>query len=176
MKKFVCLIFYLVLISCSSREQVLKNTTELATTNCPADGVCSLKVEENKTLNYINDTTSNLYPEITDGNNIVLTFEYKRNEIPNTADGHYVEQLIFELDPNNLEISLSNNSLKNVKLLFARFCYCKGQTGYYKINNGTLNIEKLADNKYYITATFNQNNVPQIINSIGEVFELKKSP
>lgn len=176
MKKLLCSIFCLLIFSCGSKSQVLKNENDLKKTDCPIDGACSLKVEQNKTLNIINDRSPTLYPEIVNGENIILTFEYKRHEIPDTADGHYIEQLLLELDPNNLEAILSGNTLQNVKLLFARFCYCKGQTGYYKITNGTLKIEKLNKNRYYISLDFSQDSVPQIIDSIGEIFELKKSP
>lgn len=123
MKRLLLIVFSLILISCNSSSEVIKSSYTKQQTECPSDGVCSFKIEQNKSLKLVNDNTMNLYPEILDGDNIVLTFEYKRNEIPDTADGHYIEQLILEVDPNKLELTLINKELENVKLLFARFCY-----------------------------------------------------
>jgi len=172
MAKVVLFIFCLVLISCGSKNQVLSETDVFTESKCPDDGVCSLKVETNKTMLLVNEFSSTIYPDIIDGNHLVLTFEYKRNEIPDAADGHYSEQILLELDPNNLEIALSGKSLKDAKLLFARFCYCKGQTGYYKINTGTLKVEKLNSGAYYISISFSQDQVPQIITFIEETFKI----
>lgn len=175
MKTAFTLVLSLVLASCNSHSQLVKKSNVKLKTECPSDGVCSLKVEQNKSLSLVNDNTINLYPEILAGDNIVLTFNYQRNEIPDTADGHYIEQILLELNPKNVEIALSNKNLENVKLVFARFCYCKGQTGYYKITRGNLKVEKVNENKYALTLTFSQDKVPQIITSITEIFELKKS-
>ena len=172
MKKALLFILCLVLISCGSKSQVLTENSRFTETDCTSDGVCSLKVETNKSLKLVNELSNTIYPDILDGDHIVLTFEYKRNDIPNTADGHYSEQLILELDPNNLDITLTGKTLQNVKLLFARFCYCKGQTGYYRINNGTLKVEKLDNEAYFISISFSQDAVPQIITFIGEPFEI----
>lgn len=145
-------------------------------TNCPADGKCSLSIQYKKSLNLIEDSWANTYPEIVNGNKVVFTFEYKRNEIPNTADGHYIEQILFELNPENINLELKDQELENVNMLFARFCYCKGQTGYYKVTDGHLKIKKLKNEKYYLSLNFSQDYVPQIMTFIGEIFELKKSP
>jgi hypothetical protein len=163
-------IFCLILISCGSKNKVLMENSGFLKTECPSDGICSLKVEQNKAIRLTNENTINFFPYIQEGKNIVLTFEYKRNDIPNTVDGHYSEQVILELDPNNLEIALTGKALQNVKLLFGRFCYCKGQTGYYNINNGSLKVEKLNNGEYYISISFSQDSVPQIITFIGETF------
>lgn len=171
MNKTILLIFSLVVISCGSKSQVLNENSVFTETECPSDGICSLKVEQNKAIRLTNENTINFFPDIQEGKNIVLTFEYKRNDIPNTTDSHYIEQLIMELDPNNLEIALTGKQLQDVKLLFARFCYCKGQTGYYKINNGTLKVEKVNNGEYYISISFSQDAVPQIITFIGEPFK-----
>ncbi len=153
----------------------MKENNGLTKTICPSDGICNLIVLEKKEIHFKNENTINFYPEIVDSESIVLTFEYKRNEIPNTVDGSYSELIYLELDPDNLDLTLEDKALQDVKLLFARFCYCKGQTGYYKINNGTLKIEKINTETYYMSLSFSQDKVPQIINFIGETFELKKS-
>lgn len=166
----VCFLIY----SCIAKQKViLEKEIDRETTFCPIDGVCSFEVLENKSLELLKDGIGELYPNIIDDNNIVLKFEYKRNEIPNTVDGSYRELIYAELDPNNLAIDIENSQLQEVKLLFARFCFCKGQTGYYKVKNGKLFVSKEKDN-YRIILEFKVDEVPQVISSINEVFRLKK--
>ncbi len=113
-----------------------------------------------------------MYPEITNGDKILLKFDYKRNEIANVMDSSYNEIIYLELDPNNIEMDIKNSELEKVKLTFARFCYCKGQTGYYSINNGSLSIRKVSATSYELSLEFKVNEVPQIISSIQEDFTL----
>ena len=166
----VCFLIY----SCSAKQKViLEKEIDRESTFCPIDGVCSFEVLENKSLELLKDGIGELYPNIIDDNNIVLIFEYKRNEIPNTVDGSYRELIYVELDPNNLRFNIENSQLQEVKLLFVRLCFCRGQTGYYKVKNGELSISKENDN-YRINLEFKVNEVPQVISSINEVFRLKK--
>ncbi len=81
-------------------------------------------------------------PKISAGNNTVLKYTYTRNKIPNTEDSSYVEEIYIELDSKNIETNLKDAQLANVKVVFARLCFCKGQTGYYKVTNGELSIKK----------------------------------
>jgi hypothetical protein len=50
-------------------------------------------------------------------------------------------------------------------MLFGRFCFCKGQTGYYKVEQGTLNLI-YKKNVVDFTLDFTVTKVPQIIKSI----------
>ncbi len=124
-------------------------------------------------MTLLNDGIGELYPKISDGNNIILIFEYKRNEIPNTVDGHYSELIYVELEPNNLLLELENFQLQEVNLLFARWCFCKGQTGYYKVNKGKLSIIK-EENNYRFNLEFRIDEVPQIIASINQLFTIEQ--
>ena len=112
------------------------------------------------------------YTEVVEGGGYVFKFEYKRNEIPDTVDGHYIEQVFIELNEENLELQLRDSELKKANIMFARYCYCKGQTGFYRISQGNLSIKKTADKTYQLKLDFSQNEVPQIITQIQEVFSL----
>ena len=170
MKYLYILMCCSIIFSCNAKQKIIsKNEAFNAIANCPEDGVCTFEVLENKALDIRTDNFGDLYPEISNGDKIILRFEYKRNEIPNTVDGNYSELIYVELNPNNLIIELKNSKLQEVKVLFARLCFCRGQTGYYKINNGKLSVTKVDDN-YQFNLEFKTDEVPQVITSISELF------
>ena len=83
---------------------------------CPKNGKCDYQILKNKTISLHNNSQDEFYPTISDEKNLVFKFEYKRNEIPNTQDGDYREEIFIELDPNNLEFTTSN--LQKEKVIF----------------------------------------------------------
>ncbi|MBN4070165.1 hypothetical protein JYT76_00615 [Olleya sp. AH-315-F22] len=173
--RYLCvLICSFFLLSCNAKQKtLLKNKIENTSTICPQDGACTFEVLQNKSLKLLKDGIGELYPDISEGDKIILKFQYKRNEIPNTVDGHYSELIYVELDPNNLNIELENSELQEVKLLFARLCFCRGQTGYYKVKKGSLSIIKENEN-YQFKLEFKNDEVPQVITSINEFFVVNK--
>ena len=167
-------IFSLLIFSCVAKQNAIAaDETKTNTLNCPEDGVCTMEVLTNQTYSIDKDGIGALYPKISEGNKIIVKFEYKRNEIPNTVDGNYSELVYLELDPENLEIALKDASLKNVNALFARLCFCRGQTGYYKISQGNLSIKKVSNNQYHFKMEFKIDEVPQVISIIDEVIYIK---
>lgn len=168
------ILFSLIVMSCKTKHDILvENNETIFSTECPTDGTCIIELLANKSMKTLNDNLGSLYLEIINGNSLVLKFEYKRNKIPNTMDDQYIEQIFMELDPNNLKTELRDSELKNVNLLFARFCYCKGQTGYYKVRKGELAIKKASDNNYQLHLILKVDEVPQIITEINQVLNLK---
>jgi len=164
----------LTVISCKAKQDiVVEEEQHFNTTDCPEDGTCTFELLPNKSIKTLHDNLGDLYIEIVEGNALVLKFEYKCNEIPNTMDGQYVEQIIMELDPNNLELELKDELLQNVKMLFARFCYCKGETGYYRVKQGELTVKKATNNTYQLNLSFKIDEVPQIIIEISDVISHK---
>ena len=165
---FICFI----ISSCNAKQKVLTvNEIGKTTIYCPEDGICKFEVLNEKSLKILKDEFGNLYPEVFDGDKIILKFQYKRKETPNTMDSSYSELIYVELNLNNLIVELENSQLQEVKLLFARLCFCRGQTGYYKVKNGKLSISKEND-KYRFNLEFKVNEVPQVITSINELFNL----
>ena len=163
-------LFSLLIFSCASKQNaVAVDDIKINSLACPEDGVCVLEVLYNQSFSIEKDGIGALYPKITEGNKTILKFEYKRNEIPNTVDGNYSELIYLELDPDQLEIELKDESLKNAKALFARLCFCRGQTGYYNISQGDLSIKKLSNNQYHLKMSFKIEEVPQVISTIDEV-------
>lgn len=151
------------------------NSDEISKTSiskCPEDGICTFEVLKNKNLTVKTDEFGNRYKEVVTGEHIILKFEYKRNEIPNTADSGYTEEIYIELNPDEIETELQNSDLKKANLLFGRLCFCRGQTGYYEIDIGVLTIIKLGNDTYQLNLEFKCEAVPQIIETLNETFKL----
>jgi len=171
MKYLLVLFFSVVVLNCKPKQVTISDYRQnVLTTNCPDDGTCTFEVLKDKSLNILKTDLEETYTEITDGQSYVLKFEYKRNEIANTVDGQYIEQVFIELNLNNLEVELKDSEFKKAKVMYARFCYCKGQTGYYSVTQGNLLIKKFEDKGYQLTLDFKQDEVPQIITKIQDFF------
>jgi len=174
MRCLYLILFSAIVVSCKTKHEVLTDNKEtFFSTECPKDGTCTFELMPNKSLKTQNDNLGALNMEIVNGKSLVFKFEYKRNEIPKTMDSQYIEQIFMALDPNNLEMKLKDSELKSVNLMFARFCYCKGQTGYYRVRQGELAIKKTEDTTYQLHLNFKVDEVPQIITEINQVFKLK---
>jgi len=171
--KILNLIIILSLIGCNANKQLSANNKLSATTNmCPDDGVCTYKVLKNKNFIIKTDEFGNSYSELTEGKKTVLKFEYSRNVPKNVQDGNYQEIVYIEIDAETKNIELENEALQNVNLGFGRICFCRGQTGYYKITEGELKLTKLKNNEYHVILNFKTSEVPQVITSINETFKL----
>ncbi|MEP3838883.1 MAG: hypothetical protein ABJM36_14615 [Algibacter sp.] len=165
-----CVLFGLV--SCKAKSSL--NTAIAGTVErdiCPENGVCTYDIIEDKALKVKIDNLGSTYVEMVDSNRFIVKFEYKKNQSSKYQDSGYREEVFIELDKNNLEFE--TNNLKFKKLFFARWCYCKGETGYYRINQGKLSIIKIDKNNFKLHLTFTVNEVPQIINEINHTFSLQ---
>jgi hypothetical protein len=139
--------------------------------NCPENGTCSLEVYQNKTLEILNDNLGKTYPEIVDGSLVVLKFKFEKNKDLQVVDGHYTEEVFIELNPDSLQKETTH--LKKEKIVFSRLCFCKGQTGYYRIRTGNLSVKKVKNNTYQMDFDFKIEEVPQVVTSINQIFSLK---
>lgn len=178
--KYLSAFFLIILclnlnISCkTTKEKDLKTGLKLNTSNCPSNGVCTFEVLKNQSLEIKKDAIGALYPSLIEGDTHILKFEYKRNEIANTQDGHYSELIYVEIPQTIENIEVSNNDLAKHKILFARLCFCRGQTGYYKITQGNLKLKEIGKGEYNLQLDFKTDEVPQVITSVNETFSLNK--
>ena len=165
MKKLIVCISVL-LLGCNSVKKVdLSNSQALL--NCPDDGLCKVEILKNRCISIKNDAFGKLYFEMSpcDGKSVVR-YTYTRNSDEKYKDSGYQEEVIFELNASLSSLNLSNKSLQDTKMLFGRFCFCRGATGYYYIKNGDLKIE---NSKVFLD--FKIEEVPQIISRLE--FDLK---
>lgn len=171
------LIALTVVFSCKSHINKLTNSDQLnkAASICPKGGHCSFKSALNTSVVFKIDEFNIGYVDYLEKKATLLTFEYIRDEIPNTVDDQYIERLYIELPPVPQALLLKDNALQQVHLLFERLCYCKGETGIYQINQGTLSLQPLGEDRFHLKLTFKTSDVPHIITEIDEIFSLKQS-
>lgn len=162
MKKIFLFPFLFLLICCGSK----KNNPTTSNVNCPEESTCSIEIIKNKGLIVKNDSFGNAYYELedSDAKNVIL-YVFEKNKDENIPDSGYKEEVIFEIDAKNAELNLTGTSLQQTKMLFGRFCFCRGATGYYKVNEGTLAL-KTEKGQIQFDLTFKINEVPQIISHI----------
>tara|TARA_R110001583_G_scaffold40294_3_gene128838 strand:- start:437 stop:958 length:522 start_codon:yes stop_codon:yes gene_type:complete len=173
MKNIVPFLFILI-ISCKPSFIVSQQINQKAI-SCPENSECSFELIPNKSIEFKTDDFGILYPIITDGEKTLLKYTFKKNPIKNTQDSNYSEIIYAELDTKFTEVTLENEDLQKVKLYFGRFCYCKGQTGYYPIKNGTFKILKAGKNTVNFNLNFEIKEVPQIISIINETISLQSN-
>lgn len=165
MKKLIICISVL-LLGCTSVKKIdLTNVQKLS--NCPDDGFCKIEILKNQCISIKNDAFGKLYYETSacDGKSVVR-YTYTRTADEKYKDSGYREEVVFEINSSLSSLNLSNESLQGTKMLFGRFCFCRGATGYYYIKNGDLKIENSK-----VVLDFKIEEVPQIISHIE--FDLK---
>ena len=121
----------------NSTEQIQANTDD-----CPDEGVCTAEIQKGKKLVVKEDGTGALYPEITSGDNMVVVFSFSQKGPEGTVDGDYSETIHFEVPSNIDKLNKKGDGLQDVALLYGKQCYCKGEAGFYKVDNGVLNVTK----------------------------------
>ncbi|PHQ57620.1 MAG: hypothetical protein COC16_00420 [Lutibacter sp.] len=177
MKNILLLILFVV-ASCKPAQHInysLSEVVYMKTINCPDNGECSIELIPNKSLEFKKDDFGNSYPLISDGEKTILKITYQRNKIAKTQDSNYTEIIYAELNKSLAEISVLNNDLQTIKLYFGRLCYCKGETGYYPIKNGSFKLKILNKNSLKIDLEFKINEVPQVISKISETIYFKST-
>ena len=93
----------------------------------------------------------------------MLKFEYKRSVDPRILDGGYTEIVYAEIDPKTKDLNLSDEQLTTANVVFGRLCFCKGQAGYFRIDQGSLVISTTKDRSKTYAFTFTTDKVPQRI-------------
>lgn len=178
MKTFLFLIPLLMINACKTQTGSVissENTTMEQRndnkTNCPEEGTCSVVVHKNKTLTVMDDGTGELYPHLEDGNNTVIEYTYLKEGPENTADGNYSESIHFEIPAGIENLNKKDSALSEVKLLYGKHCFCRGEAGYYPINDGKLTLEKSADGMIF-DLKFTVGKTSQVISHIRETVKI----
>ena len=165
MRKFILLFLVGFLFSCSA-QQTISDFTPKLTSECPIDGSCEIEILKNKQLVLLYDDFGGMYYDIKDQEGTtVLHYQYNKTTQANIQDGHYREDLIFEIKNSDKSLNLTDTALQQTKLIFGRHCFCKGQTGYFKLEKGALILEE-KNNTFELKINFSTEKVPQIINQI----------
>jgi hypothetical protein len=166
-------LFAIVLVnySCDSKKAAAENpisvTKSSAPILCPEDGVCSVQLFRNKSLDIKTDELGSTYYQMPDSDQTsVILYRYRRNVEKGLQDGQYTEEIIFEVNNSESTANYSDLDLQKTKMLFGRLCFCRGQTGYYKVTAGNLKLNQ-KNNEVKFNLDFKISKVPQIIYSIN---------
>lgn len=179
MKAFYFLIPIFMVNACKTQTETVTTTTETNTmeqvenndTGCPEEGTCNVVLHKNKSLTIKEDGTGAVYPEIVDGQNLVVVYTYLKEGPEGTADGNYSETIHFEIPTAAENISKENAALSDVKLLYGKHCFCKGEAGYYSISDGKLSVEKNSKSLMF-DLKFNVGKTSQVVSRITETVKL----
>ena len=153
----------------SKEKEANLNTIETVSTinsDCPTDGKCTVEVLKNKSMNILTDDIGAVYYKAEDNSNTsIIIYKYERNVPKGLQDAEYREEIVFEIDNSEPVINKKDFTLQSTKMLYGRFCFCRGQTGFYKVSNGNLELEN-KNNQIHFKLDFEINQVPQTIKSI----------
>lgn len=144
MKKAVLLsvVFSIALSCCNFKKAVSqdnKNVSPQILTPCPETMECTLEVLQNKSMVVKTDGIGAIYYELEDNpETTVYLYTYKLKTDKQYQDAGYREEIIFEANNSDTDLSLTDKELQNTKMLFGVWCYCKGKAGFYKITKGKL--------------------------------------
>ncbi len=170
MRLFIYCLSVFILMSCAGAKDQSKDQKASIPPphiNCPEGGDCSFEVMRNSVLNLKHSETGQLYPEIVEGDKIVVKFHFKKDQVKDVMDSGYSEYVYLEFDPDEPQIILKDKELQKVKMIFGRICYCKGAMGYIPVQQGNLFMFN-RDGHLQLRTSFKINKVPQIVQQIDE--------
>ena len=162
---FIPLAFILSFCKCP-KATIAASDKSMIESVCPENGKCTSELLRNKSLNVKADEFGSIYYQTLESNETsVVIYRYDKNVAASLQDANYREEIVFEINNKTQTLSLSGKDLQQCKMLFGRFCFCKGQTGNYKVEEGTLNLKQEGDTVQF-DLNFTVNQVPQLINSV----------
>lgn len=161
-------------LACNSTKKSNESKTTALETNmeCPKGGECSFSVMKNKAMRMQKDGTGMSYPEFVENQQTnIIKFRFHKDTPQGMADGSYTEEVYMEIKDDVKNLSLKDEALQNVKLVFNRMCFCeRGTVGYFPVTDGSLQYQRNSDGTASIVLSFENNKVPQKLEKIaGEV-------
>ncbi len=160
----------LVLFSCVPKKMATKTDLYVQkASTCFENGDCTVEIFKNSELLIKKDDTGQLYVEIIPGIKNVFKYSYTRNKLEGIADSGYQEIILFEFLSGKINLLLQDKNLQEANLVFGRLCYCKGESGYFRINRGDLKL--VSNNKRVAVDLKFQAEVPQIIHELKETIK-----
>lgn len=164
MRKIAILLVFFSVMSCNCKKATIQKTAVSITSECPKDGTCTVQLIKNKSIVVKKDEFGSIFYTLEDSDSKnVVQYTYKKTVKGDLQDANYREEIIFELNNQTDNLTLSDAALESTQLLFGRFCFCRGQTGNYKINQGNLTVT----DGNVIDLNFKTNEVPQIISHVS---------
>ncbi|WP_415373707.1 hypothetical protein [Patiriisocius sp. Uisw_017] len=155
----------LVANSCGNTKSTL-NTVEDTISNTPiSTEKIIVETKKNTIYSLVEDTAGSLYPAFETGNATTLIFNYTEKGAAGTADGDYTETVHLMIPNDSNYLKLKDQNLQQLKMVFGKFCFCRGEAGYYKVTNGSVSI-KNEKGLMTIKASFE---IPETSNKISTI-------
>ncbi|PZD79225.1 hypothetical protein DNG35_01680 [Mesonia sp. K7] len=159
------------IFNCNGTKKVTENARPLSEnlkplSECWKNAVCTFEVMENTTMTIDRDDANILYPKFEKKEGVkVIKYRAAENEDKMHVDGHYIEEILFEVGNEVTELNLTDADLASVKMLFGRHCFCKGAAGYFEVRKGSLVMK---DGK--LTIDIQNEQVPQRLEIVTGAF------
>jgi hypothetical protein len=132
--RYSILIFFFILLSnlssCKTTQKVNEEKTLLKIDSLKNTSN-KLYLLKNKKLDIVSLNGSLSYEKKDNEKTNVIQFVYERDMDQAAYDGGYKEEVIYEIPNDISEQNYSDAELQNTKMLFGRYCYCRGKTGLY---------------------------------------------
>lgn len=166
----------LLCLNCSSKKQLASNQNSIESSKimqkCPDEGVCTVKVLKHKSIDLKTDDIGQHYIRYNDSKNSVIIFEYKEFVDENIKDANYTERIEIEVPAGTKKVELKNKELNTVNVVITKQCFCRGQAGTFKIENGNLILEETKSGDYKIQFSFNVDPIITKVNTIEKIVNL----
>ena len=162
---YIALSFLLLLSACNAQKTAGEDKIVLKTTPFK-NGKETLYLLKNKTLDTATVNGSFTYQVKDNAATDVVQYTYEKDMDKVAVDGGLREELLFEIPKGNFDLSLANTDLQKTKMLFGRYCYCRGQNGIFTITDGHLTVTRQND-ELVVTLDFHQKHIPQAFEKIS---------
>jgi hypothetical protein len=171
LKTIPVLLFILLLGTCTSQKPFLSRTFSQQVT-ASENTTISYTLTPNSQLEIFKDNLKETAIKLVKGNKIVIKIEAIRKSPKNVADAGYREILYLEIPNKQSHIITKNLADSNIRVWFARYCFCRDYLGFYKIADGNFELE-LKPKTLKIKSEIKFNNLPQVLKFIDQKLVLK---
>lgn len=120
---------------------------------------------KNKKLEVSQTGGSLTYTMVDNDKTNVIQFSYEKDLDKMAYDGGYREEVVFEFPNDTAQQNYADAELNNTKMLFGRYCFCRGYTGLYKVNQGKLHLA-VSKKQTHFELQFKVTEVPQVTTEI----------
>lgn len=169
---FILLLPFLIILSCKTSTEAVTtdkkpNMLENKQTNsdCPENGSCTIMAYKNSSIEVVKESNGTFYAERVPGENIVVEYTFSRKGPEGTADGNYFETLLFEVPQNTQTLSVKDNQLQDLHMIFST--HGNRMANFYKVDSGNLQLKRKADN-LDLDLNFHVNGSSQEVSKINQ--------
>lgn len=135
----IVIIISLITLGCKSKKPEVKSDDTVISNKTQS----MLKILDNTSLDLRIDPIGSLYHELIHNEEfLVVSYRYEENTAEDIMDGHYIEEILFQLKKPVLPDTITHTKLADNRAIFNRQCFCKGEAGTFLITEGTLILEE----------------------------------